>query len=191
MLARLVILATLLALAGCSNSQTVSAEQVAPNAALARKENDRAFALIQRRHPEASLTVAADGWQRPELEELARTLGLRNTEFVGAVPFEKMPDVYDSADVYLTATNLDNMPGSIVECLACRVLGPCTRSPLEEAAGLLPGQVGLLEPAPNELRDGVVNQASHALGAGVTIDADSVNQQGQVTGSADELRQER
>ncbi|MBV9925936.1 MAG: glycosyltransferase family 4 protein [Acidobacteria bacterium] len=79
----------------------------------------RAFALIQQRYPEASLKVAADGWQRPELEELARTLGLRNTEFVGAVPFERMPDVYDAADVYLTATNLDNMPGSIVECLAC------------------------------------------------------------------------
>lgn len=78
----------------------------------------RAFALIQQRYPEASLTVAADGWMRGELEQLARDLNLRATEFIGRVPFEQMPAMYDSADVYLTATNLDNMPGSITESMA-------------------------------------------------------------------------
>ena len=78
----------------------------------------RAFALIQKRVPEAKLTVAADGWMRHELEQLARHLGLRNAEFIGGVPFEDMPEMYNSADIYLTATDLDNMPSSIVECLA-------------------------------------------------------------------------
>jgi glycosyltransferase involved in cell wall biosynthesis len=78
----------------------------------------RAFAIIQRRHPGASLTVAGEGWQRAELEGLAGELGLRQVEFIGAVPFEKMPEMYDSGDLYLTATDLDNMPSSIVECLA-------------------------------------------------------------------------
>ena len=64
----------------------------------------RAFALIQKRVPEACLTVAGEGFLRAELEALARALGLRNTEFIGRVPFEKMPEMYDSADVYLTAT---------------------------------------------------------------------------------------
>jgi len=27
--------------------------------------------------------------------------------------------VYDAADIYLTATNIDNMPGSVIECLSC------------------------------------------------------------------------
>ena len=81
----------------------------------------RAFALIQKRYPEASLTVAADGWLRPELEALARELNLRNTEFIGFVPFEKMPDMYDAADIYLTATDIDNMPSSITECMAAGV----------------------------------------------------------------------
>ena len=79
----------------------------------------RAFALIQRRYPEASLTVAGDGYLRPELEQLAGDLGLRNTRFVGRVVFEEMPALYDSADIYLTATNIDNMPGSVIECLSC------------------------------------------------------------------------
>jgi glycosyltransferase involved in cell wall biosynthesis len=79
----------------------------------------RAFALIQQRFPEARLTVGGDGWMRKELEQLAVDLGLKNTEFIGRVPFEKMPALYDAADIYLTATNLDNMPGSVIECFAC------------------------------------------------------------------------
>ena len=81
----------------------------------------RAFALIQERFPEASLTVAGDGWMRPQLEDLARELRLKNTEFVGRVAFERMPALYDGSDIYLTATDLDNMPGSVIECLACGV----------------------------------------------------------------------
>lgn len=79
----------------------------------------RAFRLIQDRYPEARLTVAADGYLRPELERLAfEELKLSNTEFIGFVPFERMPEMYDSHDIYMTATNIDNMPSSITECMA-------------------------------------------------------------------------
>lgn len=77
----------------------------------------RAFHLIQERYPEAKLTVAAEGWMKPQLQELARELKL-NAEFIGRVPFDQMPAMYNSADIYLTATNLDNMPASITECMA-------------------------------------------------------------------------
>jgi glycosyltransferase involved in cell wall biosynthesis len=78
----------------------------------------RAFAIIQQRFPQARLTVAADGWLRNDLELLACDLKLRNVEFIGFVPFEAMPDLYDSADIYLSATNIDNMPSSITESMA-------------------------------------------------------------------------
>ncbi|MBC7909695.1 MAG: glycosyltransferase family 4 protein [Pyrinomonadaceae bacterium] len=78
----------------------------------------RAFKIIQEQRPEARLTVAGEGWQRAEMEELAHTLCLRETKFIGRVAFEEMPAMYDGADVYLTATDLDNMPSSITECLA-------------------------------------------------------------------------
>lgn len=82
----------------------------------------RAFQLIQQRYPDARLTVAADGFLRPELEQFAfAELKLHNTEFIGFVPFEKMPDLYDATDIYLTATNIDNMPSSITECMASGV----------------------------------------------------------------------
>jgi glycosyltransferase involved in cell wall biosynthesis len=78
----------------------------------------RAFAIIQSRYPRARLTIAADGWMRSELEQLAKDLRLRNTDFIGFVPFDKMPDLYDAADIYLTATNIDNMPSSVTESMS-------------------------------------------------------------------------
>ena len=79
----------------------------------------RAFALVQQKYPDASLTVAGDGSLRGALESLARELGLRNTTFVGLVPSGEMARLYDAADIYMMATNIDNMPGSVIECLAC------------------------------------------------------------------------
>jgi L-malate glycosyltransferase len=78
----------------------------------------RAFSIIQKDYPEAQLTVAADGWLRGSLEELAQDLRLRNVRFIGFVPFKEMPSLYDSADIYLSATNIDNMPSSITESMA-------------------------------------------------------------------------
>jgi glycosyltransferase involved in cell wall biosynthesis len=78
----------------------------------------RAFHIVQRKYPDASLTVAHDGICRPQLEALARELGLRNTQFIGRVPHANVPELYDSADIYLTSPDLDCMPGSILECFA-------------------------------------------------------------------------
>jgi L-malate glycosyltransferase len=79
----------------------------------------RAFAIIQESYPDAKLTIAADGFLRGELEALARDLKLRNAEFIGFVRFEDMPALYDSADIYLSATSIDNMPSSLTESMAC------------------------------------------------------------------------
>ncbi|HET9531894.1 MAG TPA: glycosyltransferase family 4 protein [Blastocatellia bacterium] len=79
----------------------------------------RAFALIQQRHAEARLTVAGDGSQRREMERLAESLGLRNVTFVGRIPQERVHELYDSADIYLNSSDIDNMPGSLIEAFAC------------------------------------------------------------------------
>lgn len=78
----------------------------------------RAFRLIQERWPDAELIVAGDGPERDALQALARELGLRNTTFVGQVDPSRMFGLYDRADVYLNAPNLDNMPNSIIEAFA-------------------------------------------------------------------------
>jgi glycosyltransferase involved in cell wall biosynthesis len=78
----------------------------------------KAFAIIQRRFPDATLLVAGDGSQRAELERLARELDLKHTTFVGRVEQARMPELYERADIYLNSSNIDNMPGSLIEAYA-------------------------------------------------------------------------
>jgi glycosyltransferase involved in cell wall biosynthesis len=65
------------------------------------------------------LIVAGGGRQRPYLESLASELKLQNVEFRGLVSPDKMNELYDEADIYLNSSNIDNMPGSIIESFAC------------------------------------------------------------------------
>jgi glycosyltransferase involved in cell wall biosynthesis len=79
----------------------------------------RAFGRIQARIPEAKLTVAGDGPLRERLQGEARHLALQNVTFCGAVRPDRMAILYDEADVYLNAPDIDNMPNSILEASAC------------------------------------------------------------------------
>ena len=79
----------------------------------------RAFAIIQATIPDARLIVIGDGRERAHVHETARALALRNVEFIGAVRPEAMGRWYDEADVYLNASDIDNMPNSIIEAFAC------------------------------------------------------------------------
>jgi glycosyltransferase involved in cell wall biosynthesis len=78
----------------------------------------RAFALIQKHAPDARLLVAGDGSQRAELEQLARALDLRHTEFLGRVPPAQIPELYAAADIYLNGSEIDNQPLSLLESFA-------------------------------------------------------------------------
>lgn len=81
----------------------------------------RAFAIVQRRFAEAQLIVANDGPLRRELEALAGELGLRNVEWRGQIQPAAIAALYDEADVYWNAPNIDNMPGSLLEAMACGI----------------------------------------------------------------------
>lgn len=78
----------------------------------------RAFALIQKNIPNARLLIAGYGSQETILKELAANLKLENVEFIGRVEPDKMPEVYDRADVYLNSSVVDNMPLSIIEAFS-------------------------------------------------------------------------
>ena len=78
----------------------------------------RAFAIIQQKFPEARLTIAGGGRQRAALEALVHELKLRNVEFLGLVAPDKMGELYDEAHIFLNSSNIDNMPGSILDSFA-------------------------------------------------------------------------
>jgi L-malate glycosyltransferase len=78
----------------------------------------RAFKIIQAKFPNATLKIAGEGHQRSYLEDLTRTLKLRNVDFLGLVAPEKMGKLYNEAHIFLNGSNIDNLPGSILESFA-------------------------------------------------------------------------
>jgi L-malate glycosyltransferase len=78
----------------------------------------RAFGQVQERYPEASLLIVGTGDQENYLRGLVTTLTLKNVDFLGYVPQEDLPAVYDRCDILLNASLADNFPGSLVEAAA-------------------------------------------------------------------------
>ena len=106
----------------------------------------RAFAVVQGRYPDASLTVVGDGRQRPALESLARDLGVRQVRFAGRVPPAEIPRYYDEADVYVQTPDIDNMPLSVLEAYASGA--PVVATNVGGLPAMLTdGEHGLLAPA--------------------------------------------
>lgn len=103
----------------------------------------RAFEQVRARHPDARLLVAGDGSERARLEAFVAARGIQGVEFLGRVAPERIGALYASADLYLNAPNIDNMPGSIIEAFAAGLPVVSTR------AGGIPfvvdhGRTGLL-----------------------------------------------
>lgn len=78
----------------------------------------RAFARVTQAVPDAELTVVGAGSQRPALEALASSLGLRGVQFIGAVAPERIHECYAGADLYVQTPRIDNMPLSVLEAFA-------------------------------------------------------------------------
>jgi L-malate glycosyltransferase len=78
----------------------------------------KAFQLVQRAYPDATLTLVGSGSQDEALRRLVGELGLRNVQFAGRVPSDDMWRYYADADVYLQTPDIDNMPGSVLEAFA-------------------------------------------------------------------------
>ena len=80
----------------------------------------QAFALVQRRYPDAQLTMAGkDDQDSAFCRSLVESLKLRNVSFLGIVPKGEIPALADKHDIYLQTSRVDNMPVSILEMWAC------------------------------------------------------------------------
>ena len=78
----------------------------------------RAFALVQQRWPDASLTLVGGGPQESQLRELVAQLRLRHVTFAGRVNPGEIARYYAENDIYLQSPNIDNMPTSVIEAFA-------------------------------------------------------------------------
>ena len=78
----------------------------------------RAFARIQARHPDATLTLVGSGSQEGALRAEAAALQLDNVTFAGRVAPPDIQRYYAGADIYIQAPSIDNMPMSVLEAFA-------------------------------------------------------------------------
>jgi glycosyltransferase involved in cell wall biosynthesis len=80
----------------------------------------RAFALVHVRFGEATLAVVGDGTQRQMLENLVNELGLKGAvTFYGRVDHAQIQVLYNDNDIAVNASNIDNLPGTVLEAYAC------------------------------------------------------------------------
>jgi L-malate glycosyltransferase len=77
-----------------------------------------AFAEVQKSYPEAQLDLVGGGSLEASIRELVQQLNLSNVRFMGVVSRETIGSAYDRADIFVNASNLDNMPVSVLEAFA-------------------------------------------------------------------------
>jgi glycosyltransferase involved in cell wall biosynthesis len=105
----------------------------------------RAFAIVQRAHPDATLTLVGGGRTEPGLRALARDLGLRGVTFTGRVAPADIPASYAANDIYVQSPNIDNAPTSVLEAFASGLPVVSTNAGGVPAI-LADGREGLLAP---------------------------------------------
>jgi glycosyltransferase involved in cell wall biosynthesis len=81
----------------------------------------RAFAKVQQLVPQARLTIAGTGPELSALQALVRELNLNAVTFCGRLTPPEMAALYQSADVMLNGSLVDNTPNSLIEAMASAV----------------------------------------------------------------------
>lgn len=78
----------------------------------------RAFAILQAKYPDAVLYVAGDGPEKQNIIKLISELKLNNVKLLGNISNDLVPVYFDKSDIFINTSNIDNMPGSILEAFA-------------------------------------------------------------------------
>lgn len=127
----------------------------------------RAFAEVQKKYPNAKLDLAGGGPLEAEIRALVRDLRLTGVTFLGVVAHEKIADCYDAADIFINASQLDNMPVSILEAFAAG-LPVVSTEPEGMKYVVEDGRTGLLSPVGDarRLAEGVLRLLRDAELAG-------------------------
>lgn len=116
----------------------------------------RAFAQFRRRHPGATLVVGGYGPEEQRLKALARAVGDEGIDFVGRVEPDAIAALFDAADIFVNAAEIDNQPVSILEAFAAGL--PVVSTGTGDITSMLRGgHAGVIVPAgnPTALADAV------------------------------------
>ncbi|MEM2026012.1 MAG: glycosyltransferase family 4 protein, partial [Desulfurococcaceae archaeon] len=80
----------------------------------------RAMRLVLNERKNVKLLIAGDGPERARLIELAKKLGMKDkVAFLGAVPYNEMPKLYQRCDVFCLPTLGEPFGKTLIEAMAC------------------------------------------------------------------------
>ena len=82
----------------------------------------KAFQLVQKEIPEASLSLVGNGSEHENLIHFSQELNLRNVTFIGRVGNNEIYRQLDQADIFLSSPTIDNMPVSVLEAMNAGLL---------------------------------------------------------------------
>jgi len=140
----------------------------------------RAFAKVKQRFPEARLTLVGSGREEQKLRNLVAESGLsQSVQFAGPVKNEEIAQYYDGSDIYLNASELDNMPVSLLEAFAAGTVVVST-SPGGIPYLVSHNETGLLSPvgSPDALAENVIKVLTDsALAERLSRNAHSVSRE--------------
>ena len=122
----------------------------------------QAFARLKPLVPAATLTIAGYGSEEARLRRMVAAAGLSDVTFIGKVDPRNMPHLYDSSDIFLNASVVDNQPVSILEAFASGL--PVVSTPTGDIGALVRNQeTGLLVPPfdPDALAQAVLWLLAH------------------------------
>jgi glycosyltransferase involved in cell wall biosynthesis len=79
-----------------------------------------AAASLRPKYPDLAVVIAGDGFERPELEELARRLGIADrTTFLGWMPNKQLPDYYRACAVSVIPSLEEGFGIPAAEAMGC------------------------------------------------------------------------
>jgi glycosyltransferase involved in cell wall biosynthesis len=80
-----------------------------------------AYKLIEDHTKKTLLIIIGDGPERDNLEQLSKTLKIRQCIFLGALHNEQIPEYLNCADALVLTSTYEGMPRTVLEALACGV----------------------------------------------------------------------
>lgn len=78
----------------------------------------KAFKLVKQKYPRAEMIIAGQGSLEAALHDLVKDERISGVTFTGRVIAEDIPALYDTADLFLNSSTLDDFPLSLVEAMA-------------------------------------------------------------------------
>ena len=102
-------------------------------------------AMAHLKNAPVRLLVAGEGWQRKDLESLARRLGVSDrVDFLGAIAWTAMRSLFQSSDAFLFTSLRDACPSVVIEAMSQGL--PVITLDHQGVAGIVPDDAGIKVP---------------------------------------------